>query len=135
MNKLLIIFVSVLSFLTNTNENDCSVVYNRATYALSHSKKALKSNNFDHQLYYSGKTLESYKKIADGMKYCDCTDAIEFIEDITNDAEKAADPVDWDRGRYYSKKVYLNTQELITMLDLWTSTRVQQDEALGTQNQ
>lgn len=135
MNKLLIIFVSVLSFLTSNNENDCSVVYNRATYALSHSRKALKANNFDHQIYYSGKTLESYKKIADGMKYCDCTDAIEFIEDITNDAEKAADPVDWDRGRYYSKKVYLNTQELITMLDLWTSTKVQQDEAPGEQNQ
>jgi len=122
MNKLLIIIISVLSFMSSNNENDCSVVYNMATYALSHSKKALKSNNFDHQIYYSGKTLESYKKIAVGMKNCDCKNATELIIDITIDAEKAADPVDWDRGRYYSKKVYLNTQELITVLDMWTTS-------------
>ena len=122
MNKLFIIIISVLSFMPSNNENDCSFVYNMATYAMSHSKKALKSNNFDHQIYYSGKTLESYKKIAGGMKNCDCKNATELIMDITNDAEKAADPVDWDRGRYYSKKVYLNTQELITVLDMWTAS-------------
>lgn len=124
MNKLILIFVSLLSLLTIKTENDCSEVYNRASYALSHSRKALKSNNFDHQVHYSGKTLESYNKIAESMANCDCKDAVQLIEDITNDAEKAADPVDWDRGRYYSKKVYLNTQELITMLDLWTSANV-----------
>ena len=125
MNKLFIILISLLSIMPSNNENDCSVVYNMATYALSHSKKALKSNNFDHQLYYSGKTLESYKKIAGGMKNCDCEDAFEKILDITIYAEKAADPVDWDRGRYYSKKVYLNTQELITVLDMWTVSNAQ----------
>ena len=134
MNKLFIILISVLSFIPSNTENDCSVVYNMATYALSHSKKALKSNNFDHQLYYSGKTLESYKKIAVGMKNCDCKNATELIIDITIDAEKAADPVDWDRGRYYSKKVYLNTQELITVLDMWTVSNPQ-IETPGEQDQ
>lgn len=134
MNKLFIILISVLSFNSSNNENDCSIVYNMATYALSHSKKALKSNNFDHQLYYSGKTLESYKKIGDGMKNCDCKNATELIMDITHDAEKAADPVDWDRGRYYSKKVYLNTQELITVLDMWSASNPQ-IETPGEQDQ
>jgi len=124
MNKLILIFVSLLSLLTIKTENEFSEVYNRASYALSHSRKALKSNNFDLLVHYSGKTLESYNKIAESMANCDCKDAVQLIEDITNDAEKAADPVDWDRGRYYSKKVYLNTQELITMLDLWTSANV-----------
>ncbi len=133
MNNLYIAIISILSFIPSNNENDCSDVYNMATYALSHSKKALKSNNFDHQIYYSGKTLESYKKIAEGMKSCDCKDAIEKILDITIYAEKAADPVDWDRGRYYSKKVYLSTQELITTLDMWTESNLQ-TEAPGKQN-
>ena len=59
------------------------------------------------------------------MKNCDCKNATELIIDITIDAEKAADPVDWDRGRYYSKKVYLNTQELITILDMWSASNPQ----------
>ena len=133
MNNLYIAIIFILSFIPSNNENDCSDVYNMATYALSHSKKALKSNNFDHQIYYSGKTLESYKKIAEGMKSCDCKDATEKILDITIYAEKAADPVDWDRGRYYSKKVYLSTQELITTLDMWTESNLQ-TEAPGKQN-
>ena len=122
MNKLILLFLFIVSMVPATNDDDCSAVYNRATYALSHSKKALKAHNFDHQVYYSGKTLEAYKKIADSMKECDCKNAAELILDITVDAKKAADPVDWARGRYYSKKVYLNTQELITILDLWAES-------------
>lgn len=41
----------------------------------------------------------------------------EKVLDILEDAEKAADPADWDRGRYYSKKVYQGTQDLISELD------------------
>lgn len=122
MNKLILLFLFLVSILPGAIDDDCSAVYSRATYALSHSKKALKAHNFDHQVYYSGKTLEAYNKIADGMKECDCENATELILDITMDAKKAADPVDWARGRYYSKKVYLNTQELITILDLWAES-------------
>ena len=50
-----------------------------------------------------------------------------MIEDITNDAEKAADPVDWARGRYYSKKVHQNTSDLITVLDEWTEANMQSE--------
>ncbi len=122
MNNLLISILFAISVISPEKNDDCSGVYNLATYALSHSKKALKAHNFDHQVYYSGKTLESYEKIVDNMENCDCKNATELILDIAVDAEKAADPVDWDRGRYYSKKVYLNTQELITILDLWAAS-------------
>ncbi len=116
-----------MSFLPTNTEDDCYMVYNMAAYALSHSKKALKANNFDHQVYYSGKTLESYNKIAAGMENCGCKELTEMIEDITNDAEKAADPIDWARGRYYSKKVYQNTSDLITVLDEWTEANMQSE--------
>ena len=125
MSKLYIVIISILSFLPTNTEDDCFVVYNTAAYALSHSKKALKANNFDHQLYYSGKTLESYNKIMAGMENCGCKVLADMIEDITNDAEKAADPVDWARGRYYSKKVYQNTLDLITVLDEYTAANTQ----------
>ena len=42
---------------------------------------------------------------------------MESVQDIIANAEKAADPADWDRGRYYSKKVFNSTQDLITKLD------------------
>ncbi|MCK5442070.1 MAG: hypothetical protein KAJ23_09275 [Maribacter sp.] len=129
MNTIYTIIISILFFLPSNTEDHCEVVYNIATYALSHSKKALKANNFEHQLYYSGKTLESYKKITKDLGGCDCQDLNEMVEDILYDAKKAADPVDWDRGRYYSKKVYKSTQELITALDLWADSKLQTESA------
>lgn len=134
MNTLLVIFLYLTSFIPGPVDDDCSSVYHSATYALSHSKMALHANNFDHQLYYSGKTLEAYKKIADGMKHCGCENAEELILDITMYAKKAADPADWARGRYYSKKVYLNTMDLITVLDEWAAAKMQ-TEILGDQRQ
>ena len=125
MNKLLILSLFLISFILGTADDDCSAVYQSATYALSHSKMALNANNFDHQVYYSGKTLKAYKKIADGMQHCGCENAGELILDITMDAKKAADPADWARGRYYSKKVYLNTLDLITILDEWAAAKMQ----------
>lgn len=125
MNNLYIALISILSFLPSNTEDDCVVVYTRASYALSHSKKALKANNFEHQMYYAGKTLESYKKITEAMESCSCENLTEIIQDIMNDVEKAADPADWDRGRYYSKKVYTSTQELITVLDKWAESNSQ----------
>ncbi len=125
MNKLTIVIISILCFLPTNSEDDCALVYSIASYALSHSKKALKANNFEHQMYYSGKTLESYQRITEGFENCDCENLTETILDITSDAEKAADPADWDRGRYYSKKVYNSTQELITVLDIWAESHSQ----------
>jgi hypothetical protein len=47
-----------------------------------------------------------------------CAGYEEKVLDILEDAEKAADPADWDRGRFYSKKVFQSTQDLINELDL-----------------
>ena len=104
-------------FATANAKDNCELIYTTASYALNHAKSALKANNFDHQKFYSGKALESYEKILDLLQDSACAELEEKILDILTDAEKAADPADWDRGRYYSKKVFQSTQDLISELD------------------
>ncbi len=106
------------SYLFFTNDSvDWDAVYSKASYSLSHSKKALSSNNFDHQKYYSEKVLDSYEILYSHLEECDCQELKYKVEDIIKDAHKAIDPDTWEIGRYYSKKVYLQTQDLITTLD------------------
>ncbi len=114
--KFLILSFSFL-FLTNGTV-DWDSVYSKASYSLSHAKRALSSNNFEHQKYYSQKVLTSYKALNQNLVDCDCQELKYKIEDIIKDANKAVDPDSWEIGRYYSKKVYLQTQDLLTTLDM-----------------
>src|SRR5690554_4673532 len=116
MKKIYLLLFS-LFFSTSSAKDNCELVYTTASYALNHAKSALKANNFDHQKYYSEKALESYEKILILLQDSACGELEERIQDILTDAEKAADPADWDRGRYYSKKVFQSTQDLISELD------------------
>lgn len=117
MKKIYLLLFSLLMFSVANAKDNCELVYTTASYALNHAKSALKANNFDHQKYYSGKALESYEKILTLLQDSACGELEEKILDILTDAEKAADPADWDRGRYYSKKVFQSTQDLISELD------------------
>lgn len=117
MKKVYLLFFSLLFLSFSSPKNDCDLVYSTASYALNHAKSALKANNFDHQKYYSGKALESYEKLSNLLEGSQCEGLTENVQDIIADAVKAADPTDWDRGRYYSKKVFNSTQDLITKLD------------------
>lgn len=111
-------FLISFSFLILINGTvDWDTVYSKASYSLSHSKKALASNNFDHQKYYSQKVLISYEVLYSHLEECNCQDLKYKVEDIIKDANKAVHPDTWEIGRYYSKKVYLQTQDLLTVLD------------------
>lgn len=118
MKKNYLLLFSLLMFATASAKDNCELIYTTASYALNHAKSALKANNFDHQKFYSGKALESYEKMLGLLPDSGCSELEEKILNILTDAEKAADPADWDRGRYYSKKVFQSTQDLISELDL-----------------
>ena len=118
MTKLLIIFSIFYSFLATSNDTEWDVIYTKASYALNHTKKALSSNNFDHQRYYSEKALEAYLDISEHLETSNDDELKLKIEHTISDLEHAVDAPDWDRGRFYSKRVHANTQELITELDL-----------------
>ncbi|MBU2996217.1 hypothetical protein KO500_07215 [Cellulophaga baltica] len=117
MIKLLLPLLFLFSF-NSSQEIDWNSTYTQATYALNHSKKALKSNNFDHQRHYSEKALEAYDKIASYLELHSDEELKLKIQNTINDLEHAVDAPDWDRGRFYSKRVYENTQDFITTLDL-----------------
>jgi len=118
MPKILILLTAFFySFTVNPNI-EWDAIYTHATYALNHAKKAMESNNFDHQRFYSEKALQSYDKI---YTYLETYEDEEFklkIENTISDLEHAVDAPDWDRGRFYTKRVYQHTQDLITTLDL-----------------
>ncbi len=122
MSKILIIVILLFSLSKTNTEIDWEAIYANATYALNHAKKALNSNNFDHQRQYAKKALEAYDKIAEYIESSDDEELKLTIANTIYDLEHAVDAADWDRGRFYSKRVYLNTQELITTLDLRSAT-------------
>jgi hypothetical protein len=118
MTKLFITFSILCSFLSTTNETEWDAIYTKASYALNHTKKALGSNNFDHQKYYSEKALEAYIAISEYLETSDDDELKLKIEHTISDLEHAVDAPDWDRGRFYSKRVHKNTQDFILELDL-----------------
>ncbi|MDX1363033.1 hypothetical protein [Arenibacter latericius] len=120
MIKIYLLLFSFFIFNTTFAKDNCDLVYSTASYALNHAKKALKANNFDHQVYYSEKALKSYEKLLRIVKENDCIDLSEKIEDILADAKNASEPADWDRGRFYSKKVFNASLELLAELDKQT---------------
>ena len=117
MKKVYLLFFSLFVFSIAQAKDNCELIYSTASYALNHAKSALKANNYEHQKYYSGKALESYEKLSKLLEESQCEGLSEKVQDIIADAIKAADPADWDRGRYYSKKVFTATQDLISHMD------------------
>lgn len=117
MKQTCLLLFALLIFSAASAKDNCDLVYSTASYALNHAKSALKANNFDHQVYYSEKAMESYEKLLRLVQKNDCVDLTEKIENILADAKKASDPADWDRGRYYSKKVFNSTVDLLTAMD------------------
>lgn len=96
-------------------------MYNNATYGVMHSKKAFKARNYDDQRYFAKKALDAYHRVLKNLDHCGCGILTEKVEDAIDNLESAADPYDWDKGRYYSKKVYLSSLDLVTELDELTA--------------
>jgi hypothetical protein len=109
------LFISIGAFA------DCTNAYSSASYALSHSKKALSADNFDHQRYYAERALEAFEKTQALTENCGCDTTTDPIYQGMGNLEKAIDPKDWEMGRYYTKKAVADAQNLIAALDRCTS--------------
>ncbi|NER15460.1 hypothetical protein GWK08_18545 [Leptobacterium flavescens] len=104
---------------------DCAEAHSSASYALFHTKKSLKADNFDHQKYYADRAIEAFEKTRGLIENCGCQDAINAVIDGTENLKKASDPEDWDKGRFYAKKAYADAQNLIGFLEMCTSGKRQ----------
>jgi len=117
-NSTLFIVFLITTFAVKAN---CTNAYSSASYALAHAKKAMSSNNFDHQRYYAERALTAFEKTQSLTEDCGCEASSESIFNGIGNLTKAIDPKDWEMGRYYTKKAVANAQDLLVALDLCTS--------------
>ena len=107
-----------ITFSSHANKSiACDNLYSNVTYALSHSKKALNATNFEHQMYYAERALIAMEKAEALRNDCGCTKVEEKNFFIIKNLEKAIEPMDWDAGRFFTKKSKRLINELITTLD------------------
>ncbi|ALM09177.1 hypothetical protein SB49_05090 [Sediminicola sp. YIK13] len=121
MNRLSFLLISFL-FLNSALFANCGEAYSTATYALSHTKKSLDSNNFDHQMYYADRAINALEKTKGLAENCGCDNSMDYILNGLVDLKKSADPEDWDKGRYFAQKAYEELQSLISAFDICTSS-------------
>jgi len=110
--------VFVIILCSYTPKSNCADAYTSASYGLSHSKKAFKAHNFDHQKYYAGRALEALENTRDLVGECGCDGAMNSLADGIENLEEAMDPVDWKMGRYYTQRAMDNTYAVLENLDI-----------------
>ncbi|WP_340074882.1 hypothetical protein [Leptobacterium sp. I13] len=121
--KTIFSFLSIFAIcmFANAIEKGCSQAHSPASYVLSHTKKSLDADNFDHQRYYAERALEALEKTKAIISECGCEEALNAIAKGYENLTKASDPEDWDKGRYYVKKAYADSQDLISSLEVCTT--------------
>lgn len=97
--------------------NQCDNFYAKVTYALNHTKKGMSATNFEHQMYYAERALTALEKGKEFMADCSCAKTKNKTLDAMETLDKAIEPVDWEAGRFFTKKAMAQINELITILD------------------
>lgn len=135
-NKYYALFALACIFAANISlASQCDNFYAKITYGLSHTKKALSATNFEHQMYYAERALIALEKSESFKAECGCDASEDKRLDAIEVLQKAVEPVDWDAGRYFSKKSMGIINEVITILDECTLGRapvVVEDSAVST---
>jgi len=114
------VVMAFLFALQATYSNQCDNFYAKVTYALSHGKKAMDATNFEHQMYYAERALTALEKSEAFMAECSCDKAKNKTLDAMETLDKAIEPVDWETGRFFTKKALAEINELITIIDQCT---------------
>lgn len=117
-SKSFIVFLAFSLVTISTINANCEDAYTSASYGLSHSKKAFKANNFDHQKYYAGRALEALEKTRGIVEQCGCQAALDAIELGIESLEEALDPEDWEMGRYFTKRAMEYNYSILDNLDV-----------------
>lgn len=118
--KINLLFIVSLLFQINVSAN-CADAYASASYSLSHTKKSLNANNFDHQQYSASRALEAFEKSKELVENCGCESSMNAILDGIENLESSLEAADWDMGRYYAKRALANAQDLLGFLDMCSS--------------
>ena len=112
-----LVLMAVLFAINATFSQQCDNYYSKVTYALNHCKKAMEATNFEHQMYYAERALTALEKADEFKGDCVCKKAYDKAYDTKQTLDKAIEPVDWEAGRFFTKKALGQINELITFLD------------------
>lgn len=115
-----LVVLAIFFAVQATYSNQCDNFYAKVTYALSHGKKAMNATNFEHQMYYAERALTALEKSESFMAECSCDKAKNKTLDAMETLDKAIEPVDWETGRFFTKKALGEINELITIIDQCT---------------
>jgi len=114
---------------------NCTNAYASAGYSLSHAKKSLSANNFEHQQYYAERALIAFEKAQTQIENCGCQASMNHILDGIENLETALSQEKWDMGRFYTKKALENAEELLNSLDVCTTADPAESESGAEENQ
>lgn len=115
----------VISFLTllipialQAQNSSCEKAYSKASYALLHVQKALKADNFDHQMYFAERAYEAFSETQESLQGCNCKTASEAVYEGVQNSQSAINPDKWETGRYFCKKALENARTLIDAISI-----------------
>lgn len=97
---------------------NCTNAYASAGYTLSHAKKSMEANNFEHQQYYAERALSALEKTRDENETCGCPGAMDPILDGMENLNTALSQEKWDDARFYTKKAIADAQKVLYTLDM-----------------
>ncbi|XLS28102.1 hypothetical protein ACJD0Z_12930 [Flavobacteriaceae bacterium M23B6Z8] len=124
MKTTIFLWSLLICFSANAFQSDCDNAHSSASYAIFHTNKSLKADNFDHQRYYAERAIEALEKTQGFVENCGCEQAKINIDLGLESLKKGADPDDWDKGRYYTKKAYAEVQNLIGAIEVCNTGKV-----------
>lgn len=99
----------------------CTSAYSAASYALAHTKKALKADNFDHQMLYADRGVEAMEKAQVLIEDCGCQGALNQIIEAHDNLLKAVEPDDWKAGRFFTQIALDHIKNVMGELDRCTT--------------
>ncbi len=117
-NYLALLTFSLISFGIQAN---CDNAYAAAGYSLSHAKKSMSANNFEHQLYYAERALLAFEKAQIQIESCGCEASLNIILDGIENLKTALNQTKWDMGRFYTNKALENAHALLNSIDVCTT--------------
>ncbi|NNJ88296.1 MAG: hypothetical protein HKP53_02755 [Eudoraea sp.] len=125
------IYLAIIAFLFISlgMHANCTNAYASAGYSLSHAKKSMSANNFEHQQYYAERALMAFEKAQSQIENCGCQASLDPILDGIENLETALSQTEWDMGRFYTKKALGNAQDLLNSLDECTIAKASDYEA------
>ena len=112
-----LVLVAFLFAINATFSQQCDNFYSKVTYALNHCKKGMTATNFEHQMYYAERALTALEKAKAAKGDCNCPKVDNKTIDVMETLDKAVEPVDWEAGRFFTKKALGQINELITLID------------------